>query len=212
MKAFPPAASLAAALVISACTPERVPSRPAEIDRNSAATPQAAPATSPAPASPAPSAATNPALAIDAEGLRLFDRETGAARPIAFGTPRTQALAALAFRGPPQTGTQSECGAGALDYAAWPDGLKVYFQRDRFVGWAADRLAATTGTPPAIATAAGIGPGSNRSDLTDAYAATFSQTSLGTEFAAGGLYGLLDGAAPTATISNMWAGVSCNFR
>ena len=152
-------------------------------------------------------AAETPALALDGEGLRLFNRDTGAARPIAFATPRAQTLALLGFRGPPATGTQAECGAGALDFAAWPDGLKLYFQRDRFVGWAVDGRG-----KGALATAAGIGPGSSRAALGDAYAATFSATTLGTEFAAGALFGLLDGPGARATISDMWAGVSCNFR
>ena len=165
-----------------------------------------APAAGPAPPSAAASQAT-PALAIEAEGLRLFDRESGSARAIPFGTGWAQVRAALAFRGPPGTGTNSECGAGPLDYASWPDGLTLYAQGGTFVGWAADGRG--TG---AIVTAAGIGPGSSRAQLTNAYAASFSQTTLGTEFAAGEVFGIMDGRGAAAKITNMWAGVSCNFR
>jgi len=202
-----------ALILFAACAPQRPSDATNEAPRDvSAATPAQRPP-SPAPTStptPAPAetpARATPALALDGEGLRLFNRVSGAARPIAFATPRGQTLAMLEFRGPPTIGTQTECGAGALDFAAWPDGLKLYFQRDKFVGWAVDgRIKGT------LATAAGIGPGSSRAALSDAYAATYSTTTLGTEFAAGGLFGLLTGPRPSATISDMWAGVSCNFR
>ena len=149
----------------------------------------------------------SPALAVEAEGLRLFNPETGAARPIAFGTPASQVLAALAFRGPPSTGTNGECEAGPLQFANWPDGLGLFFQDEKFAGWNADERGKS-----AIATASGIGPGSTRAELDAAYKADFAETTLGTEFASGGLYGILDGRAKAAKITNMWAGVSCNFR
>lgn len=152
-------------------------------------------------------ATESPALAVEAEGLRLFNPKTGAARPIAFGLPRAQVLAALAFRGPPGSGTNGECGAGPLQYANWPDGLGLYFQDDKFVGWNAYKRG-----NGAIATASGIGPGSTRAELEAAYTVKVSETTLGTEFAAGDLYGIFDSPAKTAKVTNMWAGVSCNFR
>lgn len=178
------------------------------------ATPNAATASaSPAPiatASPnpnAPPAAQAPALAIDGEGLRLVDPASGRARPIAFGTPRSDVLSALARRGPPQTGTNAECGAGPLAYARFGDGLTLQFQDDRFAGWSVDR--AGTGR---ISTMSGIGPGSTRADLEGAYAVRFPDSTLGTEFAAGDMGGLLDGPARTARITDLWAGVTCLFR
>ncbi len=152
-------------------------------------------------------ASDDPKLAVEAEGLRLFNPQSGAARPIAFGTPRETVLASLAFRGEPGTGTNGECGAGPLQYANWPDGLGLYFQRDRFFGWVLDQRADGT-----ITTASTIGPGSTRAELEAAYAAKFSETTLGTEFAAGELFGLLDGKGSAAKITNMWGGISCNFR
>ena len=168
---------------------------------------EGAPATTEAISTDKKAATESPALAVEAEGLRLFNPNTGAARPIAFGTPRAQVLAMLEFRGPPGTGTNGECGAGPLQYANWPDGLGLFFQDDKFAGWNTDERGKS-----AIATASGIGPSSTRSELETAYKAEFSQTTLGTEFAAGGLYGILDGSAKSAQITNMWAGVSCNFR
>ena len=184
------------AVALGACTPE------APVAPKADATPQAATPT------PAP-----PALAAEAEGLRLFNPATGSSRPIPFGTAQAQTLAALAYRGAPETGTNGECGAGPLDYARWPDGLHLWFQEGVFLGWAIDdRTAAAIGTTGAVGTAAGIAPGSTRADLDSAYAATVEETTLGTEFAAGELFGLLDGAGQGAKVTNMWAGVSCNFR
>lgn len=149
----------------------------------------------------------SPALAVEAEGLRLFNKQSGSARAIAFGISREDVLAMLAFRGKPEIGTNGECGAGALDYANWPDGLGLFFQEGKFAGWNLNERSKI-----AITTASGIGPGSSRADLEAAYAADISETTLGTEFAAGELFGLLDGKGQTAKITYMWGGVSCNFR
>lgn len=210
-----PALAACLAVLMTACTPsppetevgsDTVVAEPA-LQTNTAPSAQPAP-TAPDPAREAVRAEEQlPALAIDGEGLRLFNRENGSARPIPFGTPRAATLAAVAFRGAPALGTQNECGAGPLDFAALPGGLKLYFQRDRLAGWAM-----SGGGKSGVSTASGIGVGSSRSDLTDAYAATFTQTSLGTEFAAGDFYGLLDGPSSSARISDLWAGASCNFR
>lgn len=149
----------------------------------------------------------DPALAVEGEGLRLFDPASGAARSIGFGMRRDDLLAALAFRGPPGLGTNAECGAGPLGYASWPDGLTLYFQEDSFAGWSLDGRA-----DGALTTAAGIGPGTTRAALEAAYAITIEETSLGIEFVAGGFAGLLDGASPNARITDMWAGMNCVFR
>src|SRR3546814_4604602 len=63
-----------------------------------------------------------------------------------------------------------------------------------------------------LGTMAGITRGSTRSDLESAYAAEVGETTLGTEFTAGGLSGLLDGTGPTAYITTLWAGTTCAFR
>src|SRR3546814_13009983 len=63
-----------------------------------------------------------------------------------------------------------------------------------------------------LGTMAGITRGSTRSDLESAYAAEVGETTLGTEFTAGGLSGLLDGNGPTAYITTLWAGTTCAFR
>lgn len=149
----------------------------------------------------------SPALAVEAEGLRLFNKQSGSARAIAFGTSREDVLAILAFRGKPETGANGECGAGTLDYANWPDGLGLFFEHGKLAGWNLNER-----SKGAITTASGIGPGSSRADLESSYAADISETTLGTEFAAGELYGLLEGKGEAAKITYMWGGISCNFR
>ena len=187
---------------LTACSNETPSDRPVE-------TAPAAVQTTPAPAAPDNETASkdSPALAIEAEGLRLFNKQSGSARAIAFGTARGDVLSMLAFLGKPETGTNGERGAGALDYANWPGGLGLYFQNDKFAGWNLNER-----SKGAVTTASGVGIGSSRTVLEAAYAAYISETTLGTEFAAAELFGLLDGKGKAAKITNMWGGVSCNFR
>ena len=106
-----------AALLLAACTGEQATVPPE----------QAITANAPAAASPpaVPPTAATPALALDGDGLRLFNAENGSARPLPFGLARDPVMAALAFRGPPGTGSNGECSAGPLDFASWPDGLTL---------------------------------------------------------------------------------------
>ncbi|MEJ7776613.1 MAG: hypothetical protein WKF52_04325 [Sphingomicrobium sp.] len=192
-----------AALAAAACS-----ASPDPVAENQPA--EAAPVAIPAPTASGEivaDAGAQPALAIDGEGLRLFDVKSGSARPLAFGAPRRQVLAALAFRGSPETGMLEECGAGPLDYASWGDRLTLYFQDGKFVGWAASDRGSGR-----VSTASGVGPGSTRAELQDAYSAKVFESTLGTEFEAGGLFGILESPQPAAKVTTMWGGTSCNMR
>ncbi len=156
---------------------------------------------------PAPSAAMAK-LAVDGEGLRLVDPVSGRTTPFAFGMPERQLLAILEkTHGSAARSINGECGAGPLGHANWADGLSLLMKDGRFVGWAIDGR-----SNGGITTMAGIGTGSSRKDLSDAYLARFKKTTLGTEFEAGEIGGLLDGPSGAAKITNMWAGVTCLFR
>ncbi|MDQ3057443.1 MAG: hypothetical protein M3Q96_06855 [Pseudomonadota bacterium] len=206
---------LAGALI--ACSRESAPA-------NSESPASAAPAsTSPtpapvkvAPADPVQSATTANAplqLALSGEGLD-FVSGRGSVRHLVFDTPATAAIDAVtrAHGGvAPQLSRNEECGAGPLDMATWPNGLTVMSQDDRFVGWSVSRGAADGGNA-GLATMAGIGFGSTRRELEAAYAANIRETTLGEEFVAGDVFGVLDGTGPSARITAMWAGASCNFR
>jgi hypothetical protein len=58
----------------------------------------------------------------------------------------------------------------------------------------------------------GIGVGSTRAQLDAAFDPQITQSSLGTEFSAAGLGGVLESPAPTARITSLWAGTGCIFR
>lgn len=134
----------------------------------------------------------------------------GGAAPkrLAFGGARAGVLADVdaALGQPKEQGIQEECPAGPLYHALYASGLQVVFQDDEFVGWAAREGSN-------FRTAQGIGPGSTLGELKKAYpAATVQETSLGHEFAAGDLYGIVTGPSDSATVEMMFAGTNCIFR
>jgi hypothetical protein len=166
----------------------------------------------PGPSSAAPPAAPLPRLALSSEGLDLVDAASGSTRHLRFGSDLPAVLTAIArVEGTAsERATNGECGAGPLDIAMWPDGLSLLGQKDRFVGWAVNRAHNAGG--PAPATMSGIGIGSTRAQLESAYVIQVQQTTLGTEFSAGALQGVLASPRPDARITALWAGTSCVFR
>ena len=162
-----------------------------------------------APPASSPIDVGRPRLTVEAEGLRWFLPPGGSARPLPFGTEQGAVLASLErARGPASRGVNRDCGAGPVATATWADGLSLVFQGGKFAGWGLDGRAAGT-----IGTANGIQPGTTRAELEANVAnARIFRSTLGTEFAAGGFFGLLDGTRPTARITDLWAGVNCVAR
>jgi hypothetical protein len=185
--------ALAGALV--ACTPTQ-----------EAVVENAAPVTPVSPATPSPSPSASPvarvALVIEGEGLRFVDPDSGRASPLAFGSPQDRTLTATtaALGTPADHGTNADCPAGPVAFARWASGFTLHFRAKAFIGW-------TGGT--GITTMSGIGLGSTRKQLADAYDAKIEQTGLGTQFSAGGLTGVLASDAPDAKIQALWAGEGC---
>ena len=166
---------------------------------------------SPPPQAPSAEAATPaPAqswlLNLDGEGLRIFDSNTGASRLIAFGNDSTQSLETLSRVLGEPVPTQVENKECQVTFARWSNGLTAWSDGKRFVGWSVAPQSAT------LATAAGVKLGSSRKDLQSAYQAKIVESSLGTEFSAGGLAGLLDSSRADARIVNFWAGQTCIAR
>lgn len=163
-----------------------------------------------------------PVISLDGEGLRLVDPKSGATRPLSFGVDEAQLkLVAEKLKGPAKSGRNEECGAGPLAYLSWDDGLTLYSLDGLFAGWALNERGGATvpaktpakGEPPAkLTTISGVGIGSTRAQLLDAYDAKIEQTTLGTEFNAAGLSGILDGKDAKAKVTNIWSGVNCVFR
>lgn len=173
----------------------------------------AAPALSPPALSPpALPASTSAVLALDVDGFRIL-QPSGSTQPLAFGTPSDVALETITrLQGAPMDqGTNEQCGVGPLGFSAWRDGLIVWTQDGAFAGWALSGWA-SNGAKSDLTTMAGIGVGSTRAELDAAVVADVYESTLGMEFAAGGLIGILSGPGPRDTITNLWAGVFCIFR
>jgi hypothetical protein len=95
-----------------------------------------------------------------------------------------------------------------MDFATFAGGLSVNIQKERFVGWSKR----ASGSATSLTTMSGAGVGSTRAALDSVYAAKVTTTSLGDEFEAGGIAGVLDGTVPSARITNLWAGMNCIAR
>ncbi len=191
-------------------------------------TPAAVVAPGAAPAQPMPDAAA-PAnisaspqlLALTSNALQLVSQPMGSTREIPFGMPQAELVGIVSkvLQAEPRSiGINAECGAGPLKMASWSNGLTLVFQEKKagtarewqFVGWYAG---AASGAAPKVATMAGVGIGSTRTELEEAYAIKVVKSTLGQEFSTtSGLYGLLDGPGKEAVITSLWSGTSCNFR
>jgi len=150
-------------------------------------------------------------LALDSQGLRVVNKSTGATRAIAFGTKEADVVSILTnLRGKPRSrGVNQECGGGPLGFANWADGLSLQFNKGRFAGWNVDGRSKAANK---LTTISGVGTGSTRTQLNKAYTVKVSQSSLGTEFSAGSLGGLLSGNKPTDRVISLWSGTTCFFR
>jgi hypothetical protein len=164
-------------------------------------------AASAAPAKVAPTAAADPVLAplvLEGHGLRLSGVAPGTELP--FDTPKAATIAAVTKalgRPPSEQGANAECGGGGLEFAAWKGEITIWFEEDRFAGWDADAKLKTQG---------GIGIGSSRADLDPLRGLEVEESTLGTEFRAGGLSGILASKAPDAKVTDLWGGSTCVFR
>lgn len=198
---------LLAAALLAACGSEPSGDAAARSAADSAATRPAAAGALADTLPPGPAAGRGaPAIVLAPDGLNL----TGGAAPkrLAFGSPRAGVLADVGavLGGPAEQGVQEECPAGPLHHALYGAGLQLVFQDSAFVGWAARQGSA-------FRTAAGIGPGSTLAQLKAAYpAATVQETSLGSEFAAGDLYGVVANASGAGEVQILFAGTNCIFR
>lgn len=145
-----------------------------------------------------------PLLALEGEGLRIFDPNSGSARPIPFGTPAAEVLRIVeALRGGPprEDGESPECGGS---FATWEGGPTLRCRGGRFVGWSV--------RDPGLSTAAGVEVGSTREELESVHAVQVARTSLGVEFSAGGLAGVLEGEGGEDRVVALWAGEACLAR
>jgi hypothetical protein len=201
VKTYPIA--LLALVLLAACGAEQSEYAAPPGAADSAAAPAAA-ATDAVPSASAP-ADTQRAVVLAPDAVEIAG---AGARRIAFGESQASAVAGVTavLGAPAEQGTQEECGSGPLDYASYGAGLQLQFQDGRFVGWFANEGST-------LRTAPGIGPGSTLAQLKAAYpAATVGETSLGQEFTAGDLFGVLTDATDAGKVQVMFAGINCIFR
>ena len=150
-------------------------------------------------------------IALDPEGLRLVDPSSGSTRVLAFGREEDDVIEIVTSlqKGPAERGANSECGGGPLTFASWTDGLSLNFSDGRFSGWSVD---VREGGAEQHTTLTGIGVGSTRAELEESYDVYVEETSIGNEFSAGELQGVLDGLGSNAVVTHMWSGTTCIFR
>ena len=147
-------------------------------------------------------------IQLKADGFTI--RRSGAAsQEIRFGTPAASALAALMglWGKPKSEQALEECGAGPLTMSDFGM-LSLLAQEGKFAGWTLD----SRGKPPPIATDKGVRIGSTRESLERSYRPQIFESSLGVEFTAGELGGLIEGSGPGAKVTHLWAGANCIMR
>jgi len=160
----------------------------------------------------------NPRAGLNGQELRLISGGLASGTPglhtnriFEFGMARAEIVAAVAAIRSPATGSEAnqECGAGPMEFTRFGP-LTLNFQHGRFVGWSLDGPASAQ----PIEEEMGLGIGSARAHLTDGDAgeARIETTTLGVEFDAGGIHGLLGSDAPDAVVTHLWAGTDCQFR
>jgi hypothetical protein len=147
-------------------------------------------------------------LALSGDGLMLVNSESGSTRAISFGTPASAAIDMLsAVAGAVvERGRNEECGAGPVEYVSFSNGLQIVLQKDQFLGWTVRARDDT------LRTMSNVGLGSTRAELESVYAAEIAPSTLGMEFMAGGLQGILESGVASAKITDLWAGVACVAR
>jgi len=128
---------------------------------------------------------------------------------ISFGQSQAEVTQALTeILGPPQTGRNGDCPDGPVEFANFGE-LGVHFRDGKFVGWVLDGE-----MNPVLETYQGIKIGMQRSGLSagDGDPPTFEQSSLGSEFTADGIGGLLEGSGANARVKTLFSGVTCFAR
>jgi hypothetical protein len=170
-------------------------------------------------AAPAPAASASvsaeasetavPALNLAPDELTLV-LANGSARHVTFGMDKAAAteMVSAALGSPIEQARNEDCGAGALDYAGFRQGLSLYFQSGKFAGWNLDGR-----QDGKFQTADGIGLGMTRKALEAAAGPVdVEESSIGQEFTIGDMSGLLSSAALDGKVTNLWAGVNCIAR
>lgn len=132
---------------------------------------------------------------------------TGSDLRIDFGRAEAGAIAAVSKilgAEPTSRVENAECGAGPITTVSFEEGLDLLFMNGNFAGWYSDSAGFVTSN--------GLAAGMTRTALEAKGVTEFFETSLGTEFSSGEVFGIFDGPDGDARVMLLWAGVSCFFR
>ena len=158
------------------------------------------------------------AIALSANAIQIVNQTSGSTKEIAFGMPLEKLVEIVenVLKSKPTINMNSECGAGPLKFATWDNGLTFLFQEKKkdewlFAGWAANK---PKNNQTKLTTMANVSIGTSRKEIESAYVINVTKTSLGYEFSTKSedLFGIFDGPNENSKITNLWSGVSCNFR
>ena len=107
-----------------------------------------------------------------------------------------------------------DCGADPPTLVGWANGLTVLFEDGAMAGWSAGAPFTEVESPhlQPVTTMSGTGVGSMRVEVEAATVLHLRESTLGTEFEAAGISGVLENGSPTATVVALWAGRACLFR
>ncbi|MEY2438280.1 MAG: hypothetical protein QOF97_3116 [Acidimicrobiaceae bacterium] len=130
-------------------------------------------------------------------------------RNLNFGSDKAAVMTALqSAEGAPRsvdTGSLCEDGSGRVFDTVLYDGLSVYFLNATLSGWRVSKTQFTT--------LDGVGPGSTLTQLRAAFAEVkVTDSSLGVEWSAGTLGGVLSGKSDDSIVGEMFAGDLCIIR
>lgn len=192
---------LALMVATAACQPSPPP---AEVDQSLTKQPPSEDSTA------TDSEATDVVVILAGEGIQLVDTVTGSTLPLDYGAemPKVVDVVSQAIGQPESTVDNDECPGGPITSTRWPNGLILNAMDGTLTGW--EVRSSDRGLP--LTTVTGIGLGSTRSDVESAYEAEITDSSLGVEFSAGQISGLLASNDPEAEITALWAGTACIFR
>jgi hypothetical protein len=130
-------------------------------------------------------------------------------RNLNFGSDKAAVMTALqSAEGAPRsvdTGSMCEDGSGRVFDTVLYDGLSVYFLNSTLSGWRVSKAQFTT--------LDGVGPGSTLTQLRAAFGGVkVTDSSLGAEWSAGALGGVLSGKSDDSIVGEMFAGDLCIIR
>jgi hypothetical protein len=212
--------SLAMVLALSACGSDKPKasssaSSPSKSSSSSSSSKSSSSATSDSDATDAitsesdvSDAREQPVVSLSTDGLTVVS-VAGITKALDFGTDEPTVKTALesALDKPKSTEIAQPCedGSGRTFDSVRYDGLAVSFLDGKLAGWSSSANAFTT--------LDGIGVGSTLADLKESFGdVTVMDSSLGVEFSAGTVGGVIDGKADSAKVTDIFNGQVCIIR